>query len=97
MVVPKVLGADEVARILARAKAIAHGEHPPAAKSSVMRDIHFAKKLLPMPEDPERALWKIMNADRFDPALRQAMRSPGPARRGRRVCSATTCSRSCSC
>lgn len=77
VVVPKVLGGDEVARILARARAIAHGEHPPAAKSSVMRDIHFAKKLLPMPEDPERALWKIMNADRFDPALRQAMRSPG--------------------
>ena len=77
MVVPKVLGDDEVAGILARAKAIAHGEHPPAAKSSVMRDIHFAKKLLPMPEDPERALWKIMNADRFDPALREAMRSPG--------------------
>jgi hypothetical protein len=77
VVVPKVLGPDEVAKILARAKAIAHGEHPPAAKSSVMRDIHFAKKLLPLPEDPERALWKIMNADRFDPALRQAMRSPG--------------------
>jgi len=30
-----------------------------------------------MPEDPERALWKIMNADRYDPVLREAMRSPG--------------------
>ncbi|MEX2205353.1 MAG: phytanoyl-CoA dioxygenase family protein [Myxococcota bacterium] len=72
-----VLDASEIARILGRARAIAHGEHPPAAKSSVMRDIRFAKGLLPMPEDPERALWKIMNADRYDPALREAMRSPG--------------------
>jgi phytanoyl-CoA hydroxylase len=76
-VVPKVLDASEVARILARARAIAHGEYPAAARSSVMRDIHFAKGLLPMPEDPERALWKIMNADRYDPVLREAMRSPG--------------------
>jgi phytanoyl-CoA hydroxylase len=30
-----------------------------------------------MPEDPERALWKIMNGDRFDPVLAQAMRAPG--------------------
>lgn len=76
-VVPQVLGGAEIARILARARAIAHGEVPPAARSSVMRDIHFAKGLLPMPEDPERALWKIMNADRFDPALAESMRSPG--------------------
>ena len=77
VVVSKVLGEPEIARILARARAIAHGEHPPAAKSSVMRDIHFAKGLLPMPDDPERALWKIMNADRYDPVLREEMRSPG--------------------
>jgi phytanoyl-CoA hydroxylase len=77
VVVPRVLDPAEIARILARARAIAHGDHPAAAKSSVMRDIHFAKGLLPMPEDPERALWKIMNADRFDPVLREAMRSPG--------------------
>ncbi len=77
VLVPGVLGAAEVARILARARAIAHGEHPPAAKSSVMRDIHFAKGLLPLPDDPERALWKIMNADRYDPVLRETMRSPG--------------------
>jgi len=76
-VVRRVLGAEEIARVLARAKAIAHGDLPPEGKSSVMRDIHFAKKLLPMPEDPERALWKIMNADRFDPVLREAMRAPG--------------------
>src|SRR5688500_3861850 len=76
-VVRGMLGPDEVARILERARAIAHGDHPPAAKSSVMRDIHFAKGLLPLPEDPERALWKIMNGDRFDPVLAQAMRSPG--------------------
>jgi len=76
-VVRGVLGDDEIARILARSRAIAHGEHPPEARSSVMRDIHFAKRLLPMPEDPERALWKIMNADRYDAVLRDAMRSPG--------------------
>lgn len=76
-VVRNVLGADEIARVLGRARAIAHGDLPPEAKSSVMRDIVFAKKLLPMPEDPERALWKIMNADRFDPVLREAMRAPG--------------------
>jgi phytanoyl-CoA hydroxylase len=77
VVVPGVLDAGEVARLLDRARAIAHGDFPPAAKSSVMRDIHFAKGLLPMPADPERALWKIMNADRFDPVLREAMASPG--------------------
>ena len=77
VVVPGVLSEPEVARILARARAIAHGDYPPAAKSSVMRDIHFAKGLLPLPEDPERALWKIMNGDRFDPVLAEAMRSPG--------------------
>jgi phytanoyl-CoA hydroxylase len=77
VVVPKVLGEPEIARILARARAIAHGEYPPAARSSVMRDIHFAKGLLPMPDDPERALWKIMNADRFDPVLAETMHSPG--------------------
>ncbi len=76
-VVRGLLQPDEIARVLARARAIAHGDFPPAAKSSVMRDIHFAKGLLPMPEDPEHALWKIMNADRFDPVLREAMRSPG--------------------
>jgi phytanoyl-CoA hydroxylase len=77
VIVRGMLGEAEVARILERARAIAHGDHPPDAKSSVMRDIHFAKRLLPMPEDPERALWKIMNGDRFDPALAAAMRSPG--------------------
>lgn len=71
-----VLGPDEIGRILERASAIAHGDHPPEAKSSVMRDIHFAKGLLPLPQDPERALWKIMNGDRFDATLREAMRSP---------------------
>jgi len=77
VVVRGLLRPDEIARILARARAIAHGDHPPAAKSSVMRDIHFAKRLLPMPEDPELALWKIMNADRFDPVLRDTMAAPG--------------------
>jgi phytanoyl-CoA hydroxylase len=71
-----VLGHEDIARILERATAIAHGDHPPEANSSIMRDIHFAKGVLPVPEDPERALWKIMNGDRFDPALRDAMRSP---------------------
>jgi len=77
VVVRGVLDAAEVARVLARARAIAHGDHPPTARPSVMRDIHFAKGLLPMPEDPELALWKIMNGDRFDPVLDAAMRAPG--------------------
>src|SRR5262245_36386434 len=72
-----MLAPVEVERVLARAHAIAHGDYPAAARSSVMRDIHFAKGLLPTPDDPERALWKIMNGDRFDPVLAEAMRSPG--------------------
>jgi phytanoyl-CoA hydroxylase len=71
-----VLSAPEIAAILARARAIAHGDHPPQARTSVVRDIAFAKGLLPIPDDPERALWKILNADRFDPVLAQAMHSP---------------------
>jgi phytanoyl-CoA hydroxylase len=76
-VVPGMLSPAEIAKILDRARAIAHGDFPPAARSSVMRDIHFAKGLLPLPADPERALWKIMNGDRFDPVLAAAMHSPG--------------------
>jgi len=76
VVAHSVLRKDEIEGILSRARAIAHGDHPAEARSSIMRDIHFAKGWLPMPEDPERALWKIMNGDRFDATLHDAMRTP---------------------
>jgi len=74
--VPDVLTSAEIAVVLARAKAIAHGDFPAAAKSSIMKDIWYAKGRAPMPADPELSLWKIMNADRFDPALERVMHTP---------------------
>ena len=41
-----------------------------------MRDISYAKGLLPPPEDPEHAVWKLLNPDRFDPVFEDALRFP---------------------
>jgi len=75
-VLPNVLGAGELERYKARLREVALGAHPPGAASRIMRDIPFAKKLLPPPADPERALWKVMNPDRFDACLGECLRIP---------------------
>jgi phytanoyl-CoA hydroxylase len=71
-----VLRPEEVHRYLERARQIAHGDHPPQAADRLVRDIHFAKGLRPAPEDPEHALWKLMNPDRFDPVMAECLRLP---------------------
>ena len=71
-----VLDADEIARYLGRAREIAHGDHPEEAGNRLVKDIQFAKGLLPMPEDPEHALWKIVNPDRFDSVMAECLRFP---------------------
>jgi len=76
VVVPGVLRPDEVKRFLDCAREIAHGNHPPEARSRLVKDIRFAKGELPMPEDPEHALWKVLNPDRFDPQMADALRVP---------------------
>jgi len=76
VVVPRVLEPNQVDRYLSRAREIANGDIPEAAANRLVKDIEFAKKRLPMPEDPEHALWKIMNPDRFDPVMAECMRFP---------------------
>ena len=67
VVVPGVLDEVEMERYRERARAISRGDVPEEAKNRVVKDIAFAKGLLPLPEDPEHAVWKIINPDRFDP------------------------------
>lgn len=74
--VPGVLDAAEIDRFLTRARAIVHGDHPREAANRIVRDISYAKGDLPLPDDPERAVWKIMNPDRFDPVFQDALRVP---------------------
>jgi phytanoyl-CoA hydroxylase len=76
VVVPNVLTRDEIDRYLERASEIANGNVPEAATNRLIKDIHFAKGKLPMPEDPEHALWKILNPDRFDPIMAECLRLP---------------------
>lgn len=76
IVIPGVLSDDEMEAYKARARAVAHGEHPPEAKSRIMRDVRIAKGVVPAPEDPEDGLWKLMNPDRFDPAFRDFTYTP---------------------
>ena len=76
VVVPGVLGEDEVERYKRRAREIALGDLPAAAASRRVRDIAFAKGVRPLPEDPEHALWKIINPDRFDVVLAECLRLP---------------------
>jgi len=68
--VPGLLTDEEMERLRARAREIAHGDHPPEAKSRIMRDVRIAKGVVPAPDDPEDGLWKLMNPDRFDPVFR---------------------------
>jgi len=76
VVVPQVLEQREIDRYLKRAREIALGDFPEAAANRLVKDISFAKGTLPMPEDPEHALWKIMNPDRFDSVMAECMRFP---------------------
>ncbi len=76
VVVPRVLEPDQIDRYLVRAREIALGDIPDAAANRRVKDIHYAKGHAPLPEDPEHALWKIMNPDRFDPIMAECMRFP---------------------
>jgi phytanoyl-CoA hydroxylase len=76
VVVPDVLDRDQIDRYLARASEIANGKVPEAAANRLVMDIQYAKGKLAMPEDPERALWKILNPDRFDPVMAECLRFP---------------------
>jgi hypothetical protein len=73
---PPVLERDQIDRYLTRARNIARGDIPPAAVNRLVKDIHYAKGLLPTPEDPEHALWKIVNPDRFDEVMAECLRFP---------------------
>ena len=76
VIVRNVLEPDEIDRYLKRASEIANGRIPSEASNRLVKDIHFAKGDLPMPDDPEHALWKILNPDRFDQVMAECMRFP---------------------
>ncbi len=76
VVVPGVLGEDEMRLYRERARAISLGDLPNEARNRVVKDIAYAKGRLPLPEDPEHAVWKIINPDRFDPLFAEALRFP---------------------
>lgn len=76
VVVPSVLDESEIERFRGRAREIALGDLPDDARNRRVIDIEYAKRLRPMPDDPEHAIWKIMNPDRFDPVFREALRIP---------------------
>lgn len=73
---PRVIDPEEIDGYLRRAREIVRGDHPPEAATRIVRDITYAKRLLPMPDDPEHAVWKLMNPDRFDPTFEAALRMP---------------------
>jgi len=76
VVVPRVLDDDAIERFRRRAREIALGDLPAEASNRRVLDIEYAKRLRPMPDDPEHAIWKIMNPDRFDAVFREALRIP---------------------
>ena len=76
IVVPGVLDEEEMSRYRKRAREICLGDVPRAASNRVVKDIAFAKGTLPLPDDPEHAVWKIINPDRFDPLFAEALRFP---------------------
>jgi phytanoyl-CoA hydroxylase len=76
VVVPGVLDRNQIDRYLNRAREIAHGDVPESAANRLVKDIQYAKGRLPLPEDPEHALWKILNPDRFDPVMAECLRIP---------------------
>jgi phytanoyl-CoA hydroxylase len=76
VVLSPVLGPEEIARYKKRAREIVLGDRPEEAANRIVKDIAFAKGLLPMPEDPEHAIWKLLNPDRFDPVFQECLRFP---------------------
>lgn len=76
VVVPAVLDSAEVERYRDRARKIALGDVPEAASKRLVQDIAFARGHVPLPDDPEHALWKILNPDRFDPVMAECLRLP---------------------
>lgn len=76
VVVPRVLEAAETERFKRRAREIALGDVPDGAANRLVRDIAYAKGERAMPDDPEHALWKIINPDRFDPVMAECLRLP---------------------
>jgi len=76
VVVPGVLEAAEIERYKTRAREIALGDLPDAAANRLVKDIAYAKGLRELPADPEHALWKIINPDRFDAVMAECLRFP---------------------
>jgi phytanoyl-CoA hydroxylase len=76
VVVPGVLDAADIDRYKTRAREIALGDRPDAAANRLVKDIAYAKGLREMPADPEHALWKIINPDRFDAVMAECLRFP---------------------
>lgn len=76
VIVPGVLDDDEIDRYRGRAREIALGDVPPEATKRLVRDVYYARGGGVLPEDPERALWKILNPDRFDPVMAECLRFP---------------------
>lgn len=76
VMVPNVLEADETERYKRRAREIVLGDIPEEAANRLVKDIQYAKGHLPMPDDPEHALWKIINPDRFDAVMAECLRLP---------------------
>jgi phytanoyl-CoA hydroxylase len=76
VVVPGVLEPAEAERYRVRAREIALGDVPEEASKRLVRDIHFVRGNAPLPDDPERALWKILNPDRFDAVMAECLRFP---------------------
>jgi phytanoyl-CoA hydroxylase len=76
VIVPGVLDEEQIERYKKRAREISLGDVPEPAASRVVKDIQYAKGHLPMPEDPEHAVWKIINPDIFDPVMAECLRLP---------------------
>ena len=76
VVIPPVLEPEEIERYLTRARDVVRGDVPEEAANRVVKDIAFVKGLLPMPEDPEHSVWKILNPDRFDATFRECLSLP---------------------
>ena len=76
VIVPKVLERDEIDRYCRRAREIALGDVPESAAKRLVRDIHYAQGRVPVPEDPEYAMWKILNPDRFDAVMEECLHFP---------------------
>lgn len=76
VVVSGVLDADKIAAYKNRYREIILGDHPPEAAKRIMKDIRIAKGHVPMPDDPEKAVWKILNPDRFDKLFYDYLETP---------------------